>query len=105
MQVNLPRRSKGKRPTFFEDPSVDHLMTMVLELSAELSVVYTRLDTLERVLAEAKVIDRAGLEAYLPSADAEAERAEWRTLFLDRLFRTIKDVEVAKAAATSTPRT
>lgn len=90
-KVNLPRRSKGKRPTFFKDPSVDHLMTMILELSTELSVVYSRLDTLERVLEDAKLIKRAGLETYQPDATAEAERAEWRALFLDRLFRTIRE--------------
>ena len=89
--INLPRLSKGKRPTFFEDQSVDHLMTMILELSTELSVVYSRVDTLERVLQDAKLIDRAKLEAYQPDEKAEAERAEWRTLFLDRLFRTIRE--------------
>jgi hypothetical protein len=105
MQVNLPRRSKGKRPTFFDDPSVDHLMTMILELSTELSVVYSRLDTLERVLADAKVIDRAGLESYRPAPEAEVERAEWRALFLDRLFRTVRGADAQKAPAISTPRT
>jgi hypothetical protein len=90
-KINLPRKSKGKRPTFFDDPAVDHLMTMVLELSTELSVVYSRLDTLERVLEDAKLINRAGLENYTPSPEAEAERLEWRTLFLDRLFRTIRE--------------
>jgi hypothetical protein len=90
-KVNLPRKSKGKRPTFFDDPAVDHLMTMVLELSTELSVVYSRLDTLERVLEDGKLVERAKLETYTPSAEAEAERAEWRTLFLDRLFRTIRE--------------
>ena len=90
-KTNLPRRSKGKRPTFFKDPAVDHLMTMVLELSTELSVVYSRVDTLERVLDDANILDRAKLESYQPDQAAEAERAEWRTLFLDRLFRTIRE--------------
>jgi hypothetical protein len=89
-KVNLPRRSKGKRPTYFDDPSVDHLMTMILELSTELAVVYTRVDTLERVLEDANLINRDTLETYAPSAEAEVERAEWRALFLDRLFRTIR---------------
>ncbi len=96
--INLPRRSKGKRPTFFGDPSVDHLMTMVLELSTELSVVYSRLDMLERVLEDAKLIQREWLETYQPDQKAEAERAEWRTLFLDRLFRTIRDGEIKNGA-------
>ncbi len=90
-KISLPKRSKGKRSTFFDDPAVDHLMTMVLELSTELSVVYSRLDTLERVLEDANLINRAGLETYAPSPEAEAERAEWRALFLDRLFRTIRE--------------
>jgi hypothetical protein len=90
-KVNLPRKSKGKRPTFFDDPAVDHLMTMVLELSTELSVVYSRLDTMERVLEDANLVKRDTLETYTPSAEAEAERAEWRALFLDRLLRTIRE--------------
>jgi hypothetical protein len=92
--INLPRRSKGKRPTFFRDPSVDHLMTMILELSTELAVVYTRIDTLERVLEDAKLIQREGLETYKPDQKAETERAEWRALFLERLFRTVRDGEI-----------
>src|ERR1019366_1616002 len=90
-KINLPRRSKGKRPTFFEDQAIDHMMTMILELSTELSVVYSRVDTLERVLEDAKLIQRDRLEAYKPDQQAEAERAEWRALFLDRLFRTIRE--------------
>jgi hypothetical protein len=89
--INLPRRSKGKRPTFFEDQSIDHMMTMILELSTELAVVYSRVDTLERVLEEANLISRDKLESYKPDPATEAERAEWRVLFLDRLFRTIRE--------------
>jgi hypothetical protein len=94
--INLPRRSKGKRPSFFEDQSIDHMMTMILELSTELSVVYSRLDTLERVLEDAKLIPRERLETYKPDQKAEGERAEWRALFLDRLFRTIREGDADK---------
>lgn len=66
-------------------------MAMVLELSAELSVVYTRLDTLERVLEEEKNGLRDRVEAYQPAPKVEAERAEWRELLLDRMFRTIRE--------------
>jgi hypothetical protein len=89
--IKLPNKSKGKRPTFFDDPAVDHLMSMVLELSAELSVVYARVDTLERVLEESKLVDRQRLESYEPPQSVETERGEWRKLFLERLFRTLQD--------------
>jgi len=48
------------------------------------------LDTLDRILSESKIVDRAKLDAYQPDQKADAERAEWRTLFLDRLFRTVR---------------
>jgi hypothetical protein len=86
--IKLPRQSKGKRPQFFNEPGVDHLVAMVLELSAELATVYAKVDTLERLLDKSGVIDRKAALAYLPYADGEAERAQWRELFLERLFRT-----------------
>jgi hypothetical protein len=84
----LPRQSKGKRPHFFEEPAVDHLMAMVLELSAELATVYAKVDTLERLLDDSGVIKRDAALAYQPDAAGEAERGQWRNLFLERLFRT-----------------
>ena len=89
-KIALPKVAKGKRPVVFDDPNIDHLVTMVLEMSAELYAVYQRLDTVERMLDEAKVIKRKKIDAYEPDADAEAERAEWRELFLERLFRTVR---------------
>jgi hypothetical protein len=89
-KISLPKIAKGKRPVVFDDPSIDHLVTMVLEMSAELYAVYQRLDTVERLLDEAKVVDRSKIDAYKPDAAAEAERAEWRELFLERLFRTVR---------------
>jgi hypothetical protein len=84
----LLRQSKGKRPHFFEEPAVDHLMAMVLELSAELATVYAKVDTLERLLDDSGVIKRDAALAYQPDAAGEAERGQWRNLFLERLFRT-----------------
>ena len=84
----LPRQSKGKRPQFFDEPAVDHLMAMVLELSAELATVYAKVDTLERLLDEAGVVKRQAALSYQPDAAGEAERGQWRNLFLERLFRT-----------------
>ncbi len=86
--IKLPRQSKGKRPQFFNDPAVDHLMAMVLELSAELTTVYAKVDTLERLLDKAGIIDRTIALGYHPDAEEEAERTKWRDLFLERLFRT-----------------
>ena len=89
-KIDLPRYSKGKRPHFFEDASADHLLAMVIELSTELSVVYERIDTLQRFLVDAKVIDADKLAAFELSAAAKAEQDEWRTLFIERLYSSVR---------------
>jgi len=89
-RIPLPRTAKGKRPVVFDDPTVDHLVTMVLELSAQLTAVYQRLDTVERLLEDANLVRRDQIETYEPDAGAKAERSRWIELFLDRLFRTIR---------------
>lgn len=87
--VTLPRVPKGKRPQFFDDKSVDHLLTMVLELSTEFYAVYSRLDSLERYLAQTSKLDLAALNAFKPDEAAQADRLAWREQLLERLFRTI----------------
>lgn len=89
-KVDLPRYSKGKRPHFFEDASVDHLLAMVIELSTELSVVYEKVDVLQRFLIDAKVIDSDKLKAFEPSPTARAEQDEWRNLFIERLYSSVR---------------
>lgn len=85
--VTLPRQTKGKRPSFFDDPAIDQVMTFVLELATELSVVRTRLDTVERLLDEHGSVTRAAIEAYEAPAAVEAERDAWRAAYFDRVLR------------------
>ena len=85
--IKLPRRAKGKRPQFFEDPAIDQMMTFILELATEVSVVYDRLDTMERLLDKKGTISRADVEAYRPDEKIEAERMARRDAYLKRVFR------------------
>ncbi len=86
-KVTLPRDAKGKRSVFFEDPAIDQIMTFILELSAEVSVVYDRMDTIERLLDEKGTISRDDIEAYRPNEDVENARNERREGYLKRVFR------------------
>jgi len=86
-QITLPRHAKGKRSVFFDDPAIDQIMTFIVELSAEVSVVYDRLDTVERLLNEKGTISRDDIEAYRPNEDAEGERNARREAYLKRVFR------------------
>jgi len=89
-KVDLPRYSKGKRPHFFEDASVDHLLAMVIELSAELSVVYEKVDVLQKFLIESGVVDAEKLKTFELSPGDLAEQDQWRTLFIERLYSSVR---------------
>ncbi len=86
-EVRLPRQTKGKRPHFFEDPSIDQMLTFLLELTTEVGVLRERLDTVERLLDTKGSVTRAAIEAYQPDAAAEQERAAWRDAYLKRVLR------------------
>ena len=84
--VRLPRSSKGKRPHFFNDPDLDQMMTFILELMTEVSVLRDRLDTVERLLDQKGEITRSDIENYRSTA-ADADRAAWRQDFIKRVLR------------------
>lgn len=47
----IPRKARGKRTRFFEAEGVDELLTMVLELTAQISTLRERQYVTEKVLA------------------------------------------------------
>lgn len=85
--VSLPRSSKGQRPTFFDDPSIDQMMTFFFELMTEVAVLRERTDTIERLLDDKGLVSRADIEAYRADAAVETERTEWRNAYFQRVMR------------------
>lgn len=85
----LRRRAKGARPYFFDDPTSDKLLSIVMALAGEVSVLNDRLDTALRLLEERGTLSRADLEAHRPDAAARAERDAWREEFLGRILRVV----------------
>jgi hypothetical protein len=89
-ELQLPRHTRGRRPHFFDDPAVDQLMSVVLELASEVSVLYDRVDAMQRILDEKGSLTREELESWRPDAEAEAERQARRAEYLQRLFRVVR---------------
>ncbi len=93
----LKRTAKGKKPQYFADPATDKLLSMVLELTQELSVSRDRIDTLERLIDRAGLFPASAVETYLPSPDEAEERATRRAAMLRRVFRaTEKEINDIK---------
>jgi len=81
----LPHAAKGERPTFFDDPAVDALVSMVLELARETWVTRAKLAQLEAHVESLRP------EAGPPPLDpaTEAALAAERDAFVRRLFRVL----------------
>jgi len=85
--VKFPRHTKGKRPQVFDSPDIDQMMTFIIELTTEVSVLSERLNTVEHLLDARGTISREDIENYIPNARIEAERVESRKGIVKRVFR------------------
>jgi hypothetical protein len=87
--ARLPRDPKGRRAQFYSDPAIDQLWAVVTSLTAEVSVAFDRLDTLERLLERDGRVTRASVEAYRPDDAAAAERSRRREELIQRVFQVL----------------
>jgi hypothetical protein len=96
--VSLPRIAKGRRPQFYEDPALDQLFAIVTALTGEISVLFDRVDTLERLLTQAGALHPQAIEAFVPDEAAAAVRGQRRDELLRRVFAVLELYAAAKAA-------
>ena len=86
---SLPRKAKGERPFFFDNPDVDKLLSMLMGLAGEVSVMRDRMDTIERLAAERNLFTTEDIEAYKPDADVMQQRAARRQEMLGEITRIV----------------
>lgn len=91
MSNALPAQARGDRPRFFDDPAVDALLAMVLELAKEGWVTRHRLATLEHWAANAVTgASEPWSEAYRLPDDVEARLAAERDAGVARLLGVVE---------------
>jgi hypothetical protein len=74
------------QPAIFDNPAIDNLIAVTLELGAELWVQRERMRIIERLLADKGVVTPELIEQYTPSPEeSERSRAE-RDAFVQRVF-------------------
>jgi hypothetical protein len=88
--IKLPRTAKGKKPIYF-DPTTDKLLSMVLTLMGELSVVRDRLDTVERLAEKKGVFKVDDIETYDIPDDVNKIRTERRAAYIARVLKCVQD--------------
>jgi hypothetical protein len=88
--IGLPRTAKGERPQFSRDPEVDRVMAIAMAIASEVAVLRERLDTFETLAAERGVVSAADIERFVPTAEHEKRREQWRHDFLDRVLYILR---------------
>lgn len=83
-------KARGKRPQYFDDPALDRMLSMLLAVVAEVSVVRERLDTVERLLQEKGSITRSDIESFVPDREAAQERGELTRAYIARVMRGVQ---------------
>ncbi len=86
-----PRAPKGARPFALGDRHLERVLSMVVSVAAEVSVIHDRYDTLARILAEKGMLRQEDLENYEPDDEVERQREAWREAFLDRMLRILQE--------------
>lgn len=91
------KRAKGKRPDYFEDPAIDRILSIVMALVAEVSVLKQRQDTVERLLEAKGTISRADIESFVADKDAAYERGVETKAYIARVMRGVQQAMDAMA--------
>lgn len=96
-------KAKGKRPQYFDDPALDRMLSILMAVVGEVSVLKERLDTVERLLDARGTISRADIEAYEPDREAAYERGVLVKEYIARVMRGVQQDMEGMAAAKSEP--
>src|SRR5262245_18582821 len=90
-------RATGPRPSYFDHPQVDRLLSMVLALTEEVVVLRERLGSHEHLLDYHDLVSRAEIESYVPDGADDAERGRLRSATIERVLRSLLDESASLA--------
>lgn len=82
-------RAKGKRPAYL-DPHEDRMLSILMALVGEVSVLRERLDTVERLLDAKGTISRTDIEQYVPDLETGKERNRIIREYIARVMRGVQ---------------
>lgn len=81
------KKAKGKRPEYFDDPEDERMLSILMAVVGEVSVLRERMDTVERLLESKGSITRADIDSYEPDREAAYERGAMIREYIYRVMR------------------
>lgn len=102
--TTLQKKAKGVRPSYFEDPAIDKILSITLALAGEVAVLRDRLDSVERLAEAGQPIGPGAVDAFQATPDIRAARDQWREGFLDVVLRAVhQEMEDLERKAEQSP--
>jgi len=101
--VRLARVPKGKRPQYFSDPAIDKLLWTTITLAQELAVTRDRLDTMEQLLTDKRVLKSGAVDSYVAPPAVEGAREAARMAYVARVMRAV-EAELEETTRADNPR-
>ena len=81
------KKAKGKRPSYFDAPESDRILSILMSVVGEVSVLRERMDTVERLLESKGTITRDDIDGYTPDKQAAYERGVMIREYIYRVMR------------------
>ena len=99
--MSVTRTVRGKRPKMYPNDGMDHMMSMMMTLVQEVSVLRDRVDLVERVAASKGIILAEEIENFQFDQAALESRETARNQYMARIF-AIFEQEAAELASKDT---
>lgn len=91
LDAAIPLYDDTGRPRFYVDAGTDRFAAVVLRLASELWVARERIDTLERLLAQAGVLQLGSIDGFKPDDAASGERQAARQEFIGTVLAPLRE--------------
>jgi hypothetical protein len=85
-QATEPAATDHDNPMYFDNEVIDHLISIVLELGAELFVTRDRLARLEELLASGEPVTLEELDQGRPSQELQERLKQERQAFIEQVY-------------------
>jgi hypothetical protein len=86
----IPRTARGRRPRFHEDSATDRLITIILALTSEVSVLRDRLDTVELLGERAGWLGAGSVDVFVADQATRERREAAREAYLGRVLHILR---------------
>ena len=83
----FPKKGKGARPQYFDDPGMEAIVSTLVTVTSELWVLNERVQTLEKLLEDRKVLEKDAISKYQSSPEERSVRSKDASSFVARVLR------------------